>query len=78
MPLIVALAGNALELIFKLLHQDKAAATASALQPAADAAIRALSQAAGETEAETAARLARHEAAVATYAAGPPPGANLG
>jgi len=52
--------------------------TAPHFAPVVGSLIESASRTAGETEEQTAARIAAHDAVVKLYAAGPPPGANLG
>lgn len=73
--LIITGAVQLLDIIFK--HTSKHPETVPELAPTVGTLVAIASRAAGETPEETAARLARHDALVAQYAAAPPPGANV-
>lgn len=76
---LLTILGGAVQLLdIVLKFTSKNPATAPSFAPLVGSLIESASRAAGETETETAQRLATHDAMVALYAAGPPPGANLG
>lgn len=77
--MLLSLVANAAAAILDIILKNKAKNPDNALQvgPTIGKLIKIVSVAAGETPAETAERLADHDALVKLYAAGPPPGANL-
>ena len=73
LPLIIGAAAQLLDIILGATRKDPS--TAPHFAPVVGQLITIASQAAGETEAETAARLANHDAIVKQYASAPPDGA---
>jgi len=78
LPFGLIIAGVAQLLDITLKFTAKNPASIPEVAPTVGKLIQIASRAAGETEEETTARLAEHDAIVAQYAAGPPPGADLG
>ena len=73
--IIIGAAAQILDIVLK--HTSKNPETVPSFAPIIGSLIGIASRAAGETAEETAARMTAHNAIVAKYAAGPPPGANL-
>lgn len=78
MPLGIILGAAAQLLDIILGATSKHPETVPHFAPVIGSLIGIASRAAGETPDETAKRLATHNATVAQYAGGPPPGANVG
>lgn len=76
MQVVLFAAAQLLDIILGATSKDPASAPHFA--PTIGSLLTIASRAAGETAEQTAARISAHDALVAQYAAGPPPGANLG